>query len=72
MASKPTYEELENRIRELERVNNDRAAEIEVLIDNLNNLKSESSKTLTDMDKIQVSGITIEWNTGNPRFPGEK
>ena len=70
MLSKPTYEELEKKIRELELADNDRAAEIERLRENLNNLQSESNGTLPKTDKIQVSGINIEWNTrdGYKRF----
>ena len=60
MASKTAYEELEDRIRELERVNNDKAAENEVLRENLNKFESESNETLPKPDKIQVSGINIE------------
>ena len=44
MALKPTYEELEKRVRELEN-------------------ESKSKASLRGMDKIQVSGINIEWNT---------
>jgi PAS domain S-box-containing protein len=63
MASKSTYEELEERVRELENVTINKAYEIELLRDNLNKLKAESSGTLSGMDQIQVSGINIEWNT---------
>jgi len=63
MAKKPTYEELEQRIRELEHDINNKASEIELLCDNLKEQKSKSNNISDRMDKIQVSGINIEWNT---------
>ena len=63
MPKKPAPEELEKRIKELEHDNDNMASEIALLRKNLKTLKSQSTEISSNMDKIQVSGINIEWDT---------
>jgi PAS domain S-box-containing protein len=63
MAGKPTYEELEQRVKDLEKEAYESNQEIDAMREQLEKLKSKLEAISFGAEKIQVSDINIEWNS---------